>query len=280
MIDRNSEEERSLTPDREWDISESEADREAASDSPERAADAGEGDGGEGTSGERGGAKTTGNDPGAASAEGSPAEPQPASGNDTGTGSADGTFAPPAGGEEDAELVQKRTKRARRKELLDLIQRKNTMLMELDKELKKTKQDLVAKEDRLLRMAAEFENYKKRTRREWELLQKNANADLIREIIWGIDNFDRAFANLGGAENHIQEGIRLIHAGLMDILKKAGLMEIEAQDRKFDAQYHEAVGEIESDIEEGHVAQVIQRGYTLHNQLLRPARVLVSKKKG
>jgi molecular chaperone GrpE len=246
-----------LATDREWDISESEEDREPASDSQEPAVDTGDREGNEGTPGDGEGAAAAENDPDAATAE-----------------------SLSAGGEEDADLVQKRTKRARRKELLDLIQRKNSMLMELDKELKKTTQELATKEDRLLRMAAEFENYKKRTRREWELLQKNANADLIKEIIWGIDNFDRAFVNLGGAEDHIQEGIRLIHAGLMDILKKAGLAEIEAQGRKFDAQYHEAIGEIESDIEEGHVAQVIQRGYALHDQVLRPARVLVSKKRG
>ncbi len=246
-----------MASDKEWEISESEADREPASDSRESDSDAGEAGVSKGTPGEESGQEAVGN------------EPNPAS---------DESFSPVGG--EDVELVQKSTKRARRKELLDLIQRKNAMLMELDRELKKTKQDLAVKEDRLLRMAAEFENYKKRTRREWELLQKNANADLIREIIWGIDNFDRAFASLGGAEDHIQEGIRLIHSGLMDILRKAGLMEIEAQGQKFDAQHHEAVGEIESDIEEGHVAQVLQRGYSLHNQVLRPARVLVSKKRG
>ena len=246
-----------MAPDREYDISESEADREPASDSRDPVENTGERDVSKETPGEESGRDVAGNDPGAVSVESSPAD-----------------------GGENTEILQKRTKRARRKELLDLIQRKNAMLMELDRELKKTKEDLAVKEDRLLRMVAEFENYKKRTRREWELLQKNANADLIKEIIWGIDNFDRAFANLGGAEDHIQEGIRLIHSGLMDILKKAGLMEIEAQDRKFDAQCHEAVGEIESDIEEGHVAQVIQRGYTLHGQVLRPARVLVSKQRG
>lgn len=246
-----------MAPDREWEIGESEENLESHSDSQEGIADAGEEESGNGTPDERDDAETAENDSEAAPAESSPADE-----------------------EDDPKLVQKRIKRARRKELLDLIQRKNAMLMELNGELKKTKQDLANKDDRLLRMAAEFENYKKRTRREWELLQKNANADLIREIIWGIDNFDRAFANLGGAEDHIQEGIRLIHAGLMDILKKAGLAEIEAQDQKFDAQYHEAVGEIESDIEEGHVAQVMQRGYMLNDQILRPARVLVSKKRG
>ena len=186
----------------------------------------------------------------------------------------------PSGEESDSETVQKRTKRGGRKELLDLIQRKNSMLQELDKELKRSKQDIQTKDDRLLRLAAEFENYKKRTRREWELLQKQANADLIKEIIGGIDNFDRAFANPGGAENQVQDGIRLIHAGLMDVLKKAGLIEIEALGQKFDPRYHEAVGEVESDIEEGHVAQVIVRGYILNDQVIRPARVLVSRKKG
>ncbi|MDD4858074.1 MAG: nucleotide exchange factor GrpE [Candidatus Krumholzibacteria bacterium] len=182
--------------------------------------------------------------------------------------------------EEDIARVQKRMKRSGRKELLDLLHRKNTMLHELDKEVKKTKQELGAKEDRLLRLAAEFENYKKRTRREWELLQKQANADLIKEILGGIDNFDRAFANLGDADKQLQEGIRLIHAGLMDILKKAGVTEIETMNQKFDPIYHEAVGDVESEIEEGRVAQVIQRGYMLHGQIIRPARVLVSRKKG
>lgn len=186
------------------------------------------------------------------------------------------------GGEGDIpELVQKRTKRASRKELLELIRRKNNMLIEFDKEVKKTKQDIKIKEDRLLRLAAEFENYKKRTRREWELLQMKANADLIKEIIGGIDNFDRAFENLGGVDSQIHDGIKLIHAGFLDVLKRAGLKEIEALNQKFDPLYHEAVGEIDIEgMEEGHVAQVVQKGYLLNNQVLRPARVMVSKKKG
>ncbi len=176
--------------------------------------------------------------------------------------------------------VQKRTKRTSRRELFDLIQRKNTTLAAMDKELKKTQQDLKAKEDRLLRLAAEFENYKKRTRREWDLLQKRANADLIGEIIGGIDNFDRAFEHYGEENAQLREGLRLIHNGLMDILRKAGLSEIEALNQKFDPSVHEAVGEVESaDVEEGHVARVVQRGYRLHDAVLRPARVLVSRKK-
>lgn len=250
-----------MASEREWDIDETEIGREQDAGAPDGA-----------------GIEPPAGGPDAASPGSSAEESAPAPGENAQAGSADASpesTEPPL----EVENVQKRFKRSKRKELLDLIERKNAMLMELDRQLKDAKQDLAKREDRLLRLAAEFENYRKRTRAEQELLKKTANADLIKEIIWGIDNFDRAFANLGGAEDHIQEGIRLIHAGLMDILMKAGLKEIEAQGRNFDARYHEAMGEIESDIEEGYVAQVMQRGYMLHDHVLRPARVLLSRKK-
>lgn len=267
-----------MAPEKEWDIGESDTDLEHDSGSPGQAADGvREEDGKTPEAPDNAGAH--GGDPGSSSTGDSSAESPPATGPAGPTEPAD-EASESTDDDRDPGLMQKRLKRAHRKELLDLIQRKNDMLMALNKELVKTKQELVKSEDRLLRTAAEFENYRKRTRREWDLLQKNANADLIREIIWGIDNFDRAFANLGGADGQIQDGIRLIHAGLMDILKRAGMTEIEAQNQKFDARYHEAIGEIESDIEEGHVAQVIQKGYLLRDQVLRPARVLVSKAKG
>jgi molecular chaperone GrpE len=250
-----------LASEREWDVSDGGNEREPVSGSPESA-----------------GVDPLAGESDAPSSESARPEPAAAAEGDVGGVPEDkGSETPDQSPE--PENVQKRFKRSKRKELLDLIERKNAMLMELDRQLKNAKQDIAKKEDRLLRLAAEFENYKKRTRGEQELLRKTASADLIREIIWGIDNFDRAFANLGGAEDHIQEGIRLIHAGLMDILTKAGLKEIEAQGQNFDARYHEAVGEIESDVEEGRVAQVMQRGYMLHDQVLRPARVLVSKKR-
>jgi len=250
-----------LASEREWNIDETGSERERTAGAPD-------GEGAEPHAGESNAASS-----GSAGQENAPAADESAR-----TDSGEASPVTPDQPLED-ENVQKRFKRSKRKELLDLIERKNAMLMEMDKQLKNVKQDIAIKEDRLLRLAAEFENYKRRTRGEQELLRKNANADLIKEIIWGIDNFDRAFANLGGAEDHIQEGIRLIHAGLMDILTKAGLKEIEAQGQNFDARYHEAVGEIESDVEEGHVAQVMQRGYMLHDQVLRPARVFVSKKR-
>lgn len=177
------------------------------------------------------------------------------------------------------EPVKNRTRHTSRRELLELVNRKNSMLAGLDKELKSVKEQLSIKEDRYLRLAAEYENYRKRMRREWELHQKQANADLIREIVGGMDSFDRAYTMLGEADVQLRDGLRMIHDGLLEVLRKAGLSEIEALGQKFDPAIHEAMGEIESDdIEEGHVAQVVQRGYRLYDAVLRPARVLVSRR--
>lgn len=211
-------------------------------------------------------------------------------GNEDATGAAAGAPAEGApNGEPDLEILteeredaggrmQKRMKRENRKELIDHLQKKNQQLLELDKELKKLRQDFANKEDRILRLAAEFENYKKRTQREWELLKKQANADLLREIAGSLDSFDRAFANLEGADERILEGLRLIRAGVMDVLRKNGLAEIDAMGARFDPRFHEAVGHLASpDVPEGSVAAVIDRGYMLNDEVLRPARVMISK---
>ncbi|MCK4237013.1 MAG: nucleotide exchange factor GrpE [Candidatus Krumholzibacteria bacterium] len=177
------------------------------------------------------------------------------------------------------DTVLKRITRANRKELLELIRRKNEMLQKMENVIKEAAQDLKNKDDKIVRMAAEFENYKKRTRREWELHQKKAGAELITNILGILDDFDRAMETVREKEDHFHSGIRMIFTGLIDVLKRAGLKEIEAQSRLFDPNFHEAVGEIESDeVESGHVANVVQKGYMLYDQLLRPARVIVAKK--
>lgn len=179
-----------------------------------------------------------------------------------------------------ASRVQKRSKRATRKELLELISRKNKMLQDMDESVEKAKQEVKDKEDRLLRLVAEFENFKKRTRREWELLQERANAGLIKDLLGVLDDFDRALESVKDEGDHFQSGVRLIYAGLSDILKQTGLREIESLNQSFNPLYHEAIGEIESgDVEEGNIAQVVQKGYMLNDELLRPAKVLVAKRK-
>lgn len=176
--------------------------------------------------------------------------------------------------------MQKRSKRSR-KELLDLLSEQEGALQKVRDELENIKQELAIKDDKLLRMVAEFENYKKRTRREWELHQKRANAELIKDILGILDDFERAFEASDEAGDHFRSGINLIYSGLLEVLGRAGLTEVEAEKLEFNPQYHEAMGEMESDeVEEGYIAQVVQKGYKLHDQLLRPAKVIVAKSKG
>ncbi|UCF04452.1 MAG: nucleotide exchange factor GrpE [bacterium] len=176
--------------------------------------------------------------------------------------------------------MQKRMKRATRKELLELIQRKNETLQKMEKTVNRAAQEVVAKEDKIIRMAAEFENYKKRTRREWELLQQKANAELIKNILGVLDDFDRAFEAVGDNEDHFHHGIRMIYNSLLETLRRAGLKEIDAMNKRFDPQFHEAVGEAESEeVEAECVAHVVQKGYLFNDIVLRPTKVIVAKEK-
>jgi molecular chaperone GrpE len=179
------------------------------------------------------------------------------------------------------ESGKKRPKKASKSELAEHLARKNEMMQQLRQRLVETEKVVEIKEDRLMRLAAEFENYKKRTRQEWDLLKNQANAELLKDILGIIDDFDRAFEHSGDSIEHFRDGVTLIYSSLLDLLGRSGLSEIEALGRTFDPQYHEALAEIPSeDVEAGIVAEVVQKGYMLNDQVIRPARVVVSKGSG
>ncbi len=180
--------------------------------------------------------------------------------------------------EEVSHEAGERRKKAGRGDLAELLSRKNEMLQELEKKLSEAAQTIAEKDDRLLRLAAEFENFRKRTGREWELHKNQANAELMTSLLGVLDDFDRAFEADEGAEEHFREGVALIRSALLETLRKNGLEPIDAIGREFDPQFHEAMGEMESErVEKGHVAEVIQKGYMLKDQVLRPSRVIVSR---
>jgi molecular chaperone GrpE len=173
---------------------------------------------------------------------------------------------------------RKKSGKSAENDLVEHLARKNDMLQKLRERLEETEKLVVAKEDRLVRLAAEFENYKKRTSREWDLLKNQANAGLMTEILGVLDDLDRAFEHSGDSVEHFMEGISLIHTSLVELLKRNGLTEIESVGKPFDPQYHEAIAEMSSEeIEAGHVAEVVQKGYMLNDQVIRPAKVVVSR---
>jgi molecular chaperone GrpE len=173
---------------------------------------------------------------------------------------------------------KKKPKKASKADMAEHLARKNEMLQKLRERLVETEKVVEIKEDRLMRLAAEFENYKKRTSREWDLLKNQANAGLLTEILGVLDDLDRAFEHSGDSIEHFRDGVALIHSSLLDLLRRNGLSEIESAGRPFDPQYHEAVAEMHSEnIEPGIVAEVVQKGYMLNDQVIRPAKVVVSK---
>ena len=128
----------------------------------------------------------------------------------------------------------------------------------------------------LKRVAADFDNFRKRSAREREETITFANERLVKELLPILDDLARA---LQAAEEHeeakLEEGVRLVHRQLAEVLTKAGLAEIEAEG-PFDPHVHEALLSQPSDAEEGSVIEVIQKGYRLGDRVLRPARVVVA----
>lgn len=133
--------------------------------------------------------------------------------------------------------------------------------------------------NRLLRSLADFENYKKRVQNEKEALAKFANETLICEMLPILDNFGRALteAEKQGGHEEIIKGLLLIEKQMEDVLKKFGVCEVEAEGKKFDPHFHEAIQKIDSEKPENTIIEVMQKGYMLNGRLIRPAMVIISK---
>jgi molecular chaperone GrpE len=134
-------------------------------------------------------------------------------------------------------------------------------------------------QDRLLRTAAEFDNFRKRIERERREHQEYAVSDVLREILPILDNFERAIeAPAERDTDAYRKGIELIHKQMLDMLRKRGVTPVEALGADFDPNVHQAViHEVSSAHREGEVMQELQRGYRLGERLLRPAMVKVAK---
>ena len=139
--------------------------------------------------------------------------------------------------------------------------------------------------DRLLRTAADFENFKKRAARERIEAAQSANVALLQKLLPVLDHFEMAQTAAQTAEvpqggmASLQAGIAMIQQQLKGILAETGMEEIDADGKPFDPMLHEAVSQLETDdVPEGRVVRQIRKGYKLRDRLLRPAAVIVAKK--
>jgi molecular chaperone GrpE len=132
----------------------------------------------------------------------------------------------------------------------------------------------------LKRLAAEFENYRKRVAREQASLSTRATERLVKELLPVLDDLERALETAAvrdprSASQKLEEGVRLVYRQLASALEREGLAEIETNG-KFDPHVHEALLSQPSEADEGSVIEVLQKGYRLGDRVLRPARVVVA----
>ena len=146
----------------------------------------------------------------------------------------------------------------------------------VDVEALKAERD--ALQDRLLRTAAEFDNYRKRIDRERRDQSESAAASLLAEVLPVVDNLERALQAPSGPEAAgYRAGVELIHRQMVDLLRKRGVTPIEALGADFDPRFHQAVSQESSQTHrDGEVMEEMQRGYMLGDRLLRPAMVKVA----
>lgn len=152
---------------------------------------------------------------------------------------------------------------------------------DLSVQLESAEAEAKANYDRFLRATAELENMKKRFQRDMESLRKFANQSLIKDLLVVVDNLERAIAS-GENEKEVApqllEGVDMTLKEILKILEKFGVKPIEALEKTFDPTVHEAVMQEEvADVPENTVIKELQKGYWMHDRLLRPSMVVVSK---
>jgi len=155
-------------------------------------------------------------------------------------------------------------------------------LKKKESEIKQLKKELDSLKDEFLRKAADMENLRKRLEREKNEYFKYALNELLRDLLNILDNFERALESQNQHDKgSLQKGVEMIYKQLFDLLVKQGVSLIEIKEKKFDPHLHQAFITEESDqIKEPQVVEELQKGYTIHDRLLRPSlvKVLVPKK--
>jgi molecular chaperone GrpE len=133
--------------------------------------------------------------------------------------------------------------------------------------------------DQLLRKAAEFENYKRRSEADFGVIIQNANEGLLRSLLPVLDDFGRSLGAGRDAQNHeaLLAGVEMIRAKFLKVLEKQGVVPFESAGKPFDVDYHDALLQVpRSDMPPHTVIQEVEPGYMLHDKVLRHAKVIVS----
>ena len=156
-------------------------------------------------------------------------------------------------------------------------------MSELEEKYKKSEEEAKQSYDRYLRVSAEFENYKKRSAREMDDFRKFANQSLVKELLPIVDNLELAIKSADenkNVDNSLLDGVDLTLKEIMKIFENYHVKAIEALGKTFDPRFHEAVMREETDKHpENSITNELQKGYLIHDRLLRPSMVVVAAPK-
>jgi molecular chaperone GrpE len=141
---------------------------------------------------------------------------------------------------------------------------------------------LAASQERLIRLQADFENFRRRALAERHDIYQYGHENLVKDLLLTVDNLDRAIGHAreseGGDLESFLQGIELVQREFLGILEKHAVKEVKAQGEMFDPAVHEAMAQVpDGKVPPNTVKEVLQKGYQLRDRLLRPARVLVAK---
>lgn len=142
---------------------------------------------------------------------------------------------------------------------------------------------LEAEKDRFMRLSAEFDNYRKRKQREIDEFRKFANETVFKQFLSVVDNLERAIASAETNKDvdSLLEGVKLTYREILKVFQDFNVKPVVAENRSFDPNFHQAVTQKETnEVPENMVTDVLQTGYLLHDRLIRPAMVVVSKPTG
>lgn len=157
-----------------------------------------------------------------------------------------------------------------------------TLGAEIPQEQEKTDEEklqdaLKEAEDKYMRLAAEYQNYRRRTDEEKQSVARYANERIARELLNVVDSFERALDTAPGGDDGFKNGVELIYKQLMGVLNNFGVTLIETEGKEFDPNFHNAVLSEEAEgVEPGQILMELQKGYLLNDRLLRPSMVKVS----
>ena len=147
--------------------------------------------------------------------------------------------------------------------------------------LPEAQENIAELNERIVRLTADFDNFRKRAQRDKDEARQFANQGLLEKLLPVLDNFEMALTAVKDADSSVRDGVQMILDQLLSVLKESGVEPVDALGQPFDPNLHEALSQEETtDAEEGTVVQQVQCGYKLNDRLVRPARVVVAKAPG